>query len=70
MTKNICITNSDDKSYHYAETNYETFEKEFDSSIIMSTEISDEDDYSEDFEIESINENSELSFDIDYDDYR
>ncbi len=58
---------SDDKSYHYLEANYETFEKEFESSIIMSTKIFDEEDYFEDFEIESINENNELSFNVDYD---
>jgi len=60
---------SDDKSYHYLETNYETFEKEFDSSMIAFTEIFEEDDYSEDFEIESINDNKEISFNID-NDYR
>jgi predicted nucleic acid-binding protein len=58
---------SDDKSYHYYETNYESFEKEFDSSMIVFTEIFDEDDYSENFEIESINDGLDISFDIDYD---
>lgn len=60
---------SDDKSYHYLETNYESFEKEFDSSMIASIEIFQEDDYSEEFEIESINDNKEISFIIN-NDYR
>lgn len=58
---------SDDKSYHYFETNYESFEKEFDSSLIAYTEIFEEEDYLEDFEVESINDNKEISFDIDHD---
>jgi|GEM_PF-6338950 len=53
---------SDNKSYHYLETNYESFEKEFDPSMIASIKIFGEDDYSEEFEIESINDNKEISF--------
>ena len=56
---------SDDKSHHYYETKYEELEKEFDSSLIAYTEIIDEDDYLEDFEVESINDNKEIYFDLD-----
>lgn len=49
------------------ETNTLSLEQEFDSSLIAYIEILDEDDYSEDFEIESINDNNEISFDTDYD---
>jgi hypothetical protein len=57
---------SDDKSHHYLETNYETFEKEFESSMIMTTEIFDENDYYE-LEVETINEDKEIKFEINYD---
>lgn len=53
----------DDRSYHYAQTIYETIEKSFDSSMIMSVEIMSIEDFPKDFKIESINENTELSFD-------
>lgn len=64
--ENYMYYDSDDKSYHYYETNYESFEEEFDSSLIAFTEISDEDDYSDEFEIESINDDNEISFKQDY----
>lgn len=55
---------SDDKSYHYLETNFETFEKKFNSKMIVTTEIISEEDYFEDFEIESINDGVKVSFNI------
>lgn len=64
--ENYMRYDSDDKSYHYYETNYETFEEEFDSSLIAFTEIFDEDDHSEEFEVESVNDDNEISFKPDY----
>ncbi|WP_413998180.1 PIN domain-containing protein [Flavobacterium sp. W1B] len=64
---NYMYYDSDDKSYHYYETDTLSLEQEFDSSLIAYIEILDEDDYSEDFEIESINDNNEISFDTDHD---
>jgi hypothetical protein len=58
---------NDDRSYHYLETNYESFEKEFDSSMIASIEIIDTDNYFTDFVIESINDNKDISFNIEHD---
>jgi len=48
---------SDDRSYHYLETTTETYKKEFDSSIIIYVEVEDAKNYSDDIEIEVINEN-------------
>ncbi|WP_264846136.1 PIN domain-containing protein [Capnocytophaga catalasegens] len=55
---------SDDKSYHYLEQNFECFEKKFRSKMIVTAEIISEEDYQGNFEIESINEGLEISFDI------
>jgi hypothetical protein len=67
--ENYMYYDSDDRSYHYYETSYISLEQEFDSSLIAYTEIIDENEYFEDFEIESVNDNIEISFDIN-DDYR
>lgn len=62
---NFMYYDSDDKTYHYYQTNTISLEQEFDSSLIAYIEIFDENDHSENFEIESVNENKEISFDID-----
>ncbi|MGV3696321.1 PIN domain-containing protein [Flavobacterium sp.] len=65
--ENFMYYDSDDKSYHYLETSYVSVENEFDSSMIVYAEIIDENEYLEDFTIESINENKDISFPNNYD---
>lgn len=57
---------SDDRSHHFARKTTETVEKEFSSSMIAYIEIFDEDDYFDDFVVESINEGKEIYFDTGY----
>lgn len=53
---------SDDKSYHYFKREFITVENRFNSSIIASVEVENEDDHSEEFEIISINDGISISF--------
>ncbi|WP_131368518.1 PIN domain-containing protein [Chryseobacterium soli] len=55
---------SDDRSYHYLETTTETYKKEFDSSMIIYVEVENAENYSDDIEIEVINENVRIDFNI------
>ena len=59
--ESLVYYDSDDKSYHYPESVYEPVKTIFQSSTIVTSEIINEDEYYG-FEVESINENLELTF--------
>ncbi|SUX47176.1 PIN domain-containing protein [Chryseobacterium indoltheticum] len=54
---------SDDKTYHYFDTDNVSFIKTFKCSMTIGIEVNTKDDYSEEYEIESVNEDVEIYFD-------